>query len=127
MTETNNEQVDDAEDFNNPYKPFSVIVPYELRFSIKDDDKNTSVLIRTISQQVRFGRNEREIFLQHQIDSRYGKDIFTKHMLNWVDNRLHHVEPGDCRLDYIGKPKITELDHAEIEEFAADCLGNLDS
>ena len=49
------------DEIENPYKPYSVIFPYEVRFTIPDDAHNTEITIRTVSEEVRFGCNEKDI------------------------------------------------------------------
>jgi hypothetical protein len=79
MEELEQEVLDELE---NPYRPYSVISPYEVRFTIPDDGHNTEITIRTRSEEVRFGRNERDILLQKEIDNRYGRDTYSKHILD---------------------------------------------
>ena len=52
------------DEIENPYKPYPVLFPYEVRFTIPDDGHNTEITIRTRSEEVRFGRNEKDILLQ---------------------------------------------------------------
>ena len=35
------------DELENPYRPYSVIFPYEVRFTIPDDNHNTEITIRT--------------------------------------------------------------------------------
>ena len=44
------------DELENPYRPYSVIFPYEVRFTIPDDDHNTEITIRTRSEEVRLDR-----------------------------------------------------------------------
>ena len=64
------------DELENPYKPYSVIFPYEIRFTIPDDGHNTEILIRTRSEEVRYGRNEKDILFQKELDNRYGRDTY---------------------------------------------------
>jgi len=65
------------DEIENPYRPYSVIFPYEVRFTIPSDDHNTEITIRTRSEEVRFGRNEKDILFQKELDNRYGRDTYS--------------------------------------------------
>jgi len=110
------------DELENPYKPYSVIFPYEIRFTIPDDGHNTEILIRTRSEEVRYGRNEKDILLQKELDNRYGRDTYSKHILNWVAKRLGTIDPRECDLEYVGTPTVSLMGHKEVKEFAEGCL-----
>jgi len=110
------------DELENPYRPYSVIFPYEVRFTIPDDNHNTEITIRTRSEEVRFGRNEKDILLQVEINKRYGRDTYSKHILNWVGKRLGTIDPRECDLGYVGTPKVSPIDHGQMKEFAEGCL-----
>ena len=110
------------DELENPYRPYSVISPYEVRFTIPDDGHNTEITIRTRSEEVRFGRNQRDILLQKEIDNRYGRDTYSKHILNWVGKRLPDIDPRECDLEYVGTPTVTSIDHQEMKDFTEGCL-----
>ena len=112
------------DELENPYRPYSVISPYEVRFTIPDDGHNTEITIRTRSEEVRFGRNQRDILLQKEIDNRYGRDTYSKHILNWVGKRLPDIDPRECDLEYVGTPTVTSIDHQEMKDFTEDCLND---
>ena len=67
-TEMEREILDESD---NPYRPYSVIFPYEIRFTIPNDNHNTEITITTRSEEIRFGRDERDILLQKEVDNRY--------------------------------------------------------
>ena len=121
MEELEQEVLDQLE---NPYRPYSVISPYEIRFTIPDDGHNTEITIRTRSEEVRFGRNQKDILLQKEIDNRYGRDTYSKHILNWVGKRLPDIDPRECDLEYVGTPKVTSIDHQEMKDFVEGCLND---
>jgi hypothetical protein len=110
------------DELENPYKPYSVIFPYEIRFTIPDDGHNTEILIRTRSEEVRYGRNEKDILLQKELDNRYGRDTYSKHILNWVAKRLGTIDPRECDLEYVGTPTVSLMGHKEVKEFSEGCL-----
>ena len=110
------------DELENPYKPYSVIFPYEIRFTIPDDGHNTEILIRTRSEEIRYGRNEKDILLQKELDNRYGRDTYSKHILNWIAKRLPSIDPRECDLEYLGTPTVSLMGHKEVKEFSEGCL-----
>jgi len=116
------------DELGNPYKPYSVIFPYEVRLTIPEIDypqfDNTEITIRTRSEQVRFGRNERDVFLQTEVDFRYGKDTYSKHILKFLCKILADIDPRTCDLEYLDKPIITPISHQETKDFTDECLNN---
>ena len=110
------------DELENPYKPYSVIFPYEIRFTIPDDGHNTEITIRTRSEEIRYGRNEKDILLQKELDNRYGRDTYSKHILNWVGKRLGTIDPRECDLEYLGTPTVSLMGHKEVKEFSEGCL-----
>ena len=112
------------DELENPYKPYSVIFPYEIRFTIPDDDHNTEITIHTRSEEVRFGRNEKDILLQKGIDNRYGRITYSKHILDWISKRLSSIDPRECDLEYVGTPEVSPIDHQEVKDFIEGYLNN---
>jgi hypothetical protein len=106
----------------NPYRPYRVIFPYEVRLTIPDDGHNTEITIRTRSEEVRFGRNQKDILLQKELDNRYGRDTYSKHILNWVGERLPSIDPRECDLEYVGEPTVEPMNHQQVKDFNERCL-----
>ena len=123
-TELDNLEQEVLDELENPYRPYSVIFPYEIRFTIPDDNHNTEITIRTRSEEVRFGRNEKDILLQKELDNRYGRDTYSKHILNWVGERLSSIDPRECDLEYVGTPTISLIGHEEVKEFIEGSLND---
>jgi len=94
-------------ELKNQYKPYRVEFPYEVRFTIPNDDHNTEITIRTRSEEIRFGKDENDIILQKEIDNRYGRNTYSKHILDWVSKRLPDIDQRECNLDYIDAPSVT--------------------
>ena len=112
------------DELENPYKPYSVIFPYEVRLTIPEDGHNTEITIRTRSEEVRFGRNEKDILFQVEIDHRYGRDTYSKHILDWIAKRLPSIDPRECDLEYVGTPTVSLMGHKEVKEFSEGCLND---
>ena len=114
------------DELENPYQPYSVTFPYEIRCTIPDDGHTTEITIRTRSEEVRFGRNENDILLQKEIDNRYGRDAYSKHILDWVSKRLPSIDPRKCDLKYVDAPKVSPIDHHQVTDFIEGCLNDDD-
>jgi hypothetical protein len=112
------------DELENPYKPYSVIFPYEVRFTIPDDGHNTEITIRTRSEEVRFGRNEKDILLQKEIDNRYGRDNYAKHILEYVGNHIRWGEGENLELEYIATPSVKPMTEKDAKEFIRNCLND---
>ena len=110
------------DELENPYRPYRVIFPYEIRFTIPDDNHNTEITIRTRSEEVRYGRNQKCILLQKELDNRYGRDTYSKHILDWVSKRLGTIDPRECDLEYVGTPTVSLMGHKEVKDFTERCL-----
>ena len=123
-TELDNLEQEVMDELENPYRPYSVIFPYEIRFTIPDDDHNTEITIRTRSEEVRYGRNQKCILRQKELDNRYGRDTYSKHILNWVGERLPDIDPRECDLEYIGTPTVSLMGHNEVKEFIEGSLND---
>ena len=105
------------DEIENPYRPYRVEFPYEVRFTIPNDGHNTEITIRTRSEEVRFGRYEKDILLQKEVDNRYGRDTYSKHILDWVSKRLPDFDPRECDLEFVGTPIVSRIDHQEVQDF----------
>ena len=114
----------EKDELENPYRPYSVIFPYEVRLTIPDDHHNTEITIRTRSEEVRFGRDEQDILLQKELDNRYGRDTYSKHILDWVSKRLPSIDPRKCDLEYVGTLKVSPIDHHQVKDFIKGVLND---
>jgi len=119
LDELEEEVMDEIE---NPYGPFEVTFPYVVRLSIPDDGHNTEVTIRTRSQEVRFGRHERDILLQKEVDNEYGRTTYAKHILDWVSDKLTNIDPRDCTLVYPQEPSVRPLSDDEVREYIDEII-----
>ena len=80
----------------NPNKMFNVIFPYQVRFTISDDEHNTEVIINTKTEEFYSGRNQQDVLFQKEHSDRYSKTAFIKHIQKYVREQLWKVEPEDC-------------------------------
>ena len=119
LDELEEEVMDEIE---NPYLPFEVTFPYVVRLSIPDDGHNTEVTIRTRSQEIRFGRHERDILLQKEVDNQYGRITYAKHILDWVADKLPNINPRNCRVQYPQEPHVRQMDMDDVEEYIDEII-----
>ena len=110
------------DELDNPYKPYRVVVPYGVSFTIPEDGHNTEITIRTKSEEVRYGRNEKDVLLQKEIDNRLSSKTYSKHIINWVRERLWYIDLDECDLEYIGKPSVSPMTKKEVKDFTETCL-----
>ena len=110
------------DELENPFKPYSLVFPYEVRCTIDDDGKNTEIIIRTRSEEILFGRNEKDILLQKELYNEYGKQTYAKHILNWVSKRLPNINPREVELEFKGSPTPLLMNQEETKEFIKGCL-----
>ena len=80
----NNELEKTLEDLENPYRPYRVEFPYEVSFKTPQDQNITEIIVRTRSEEVRFGQSEQDVLLQKGVDNRYGRLTYAKHILDWI-------------------------------------------
>ena len=113
---------DVMEELENPYRPYRVEFPYEVSFTTPQDENITEIIVRTRSEEVRFGRNERDVMLQKGVDNRYGRLTYAKHILNWIAVTLPDIKPKDCEVEYLDDPTVTPMNEEEIREFAERCV-----
>ena len=111
---------------DNPYRPYRVEFPYEVSFKTPQDQNITEIIVKTRSEEVRFGQNERDVMLQKGMDNRYGRLTYAKHILDWIAETLPDIKPKDCEVEYLGEPTVTPMDDEEIREFAVRCCGDDD-
>jgi len=77
----------------NPNRMFSVVFPYQVRFTIPDDGHNTEIVITTKTEEFYSGRNQQDVLFQKEQSDRYSKTAFIKHIQKYVREELWRVEP----------------------------------
>jgi len=114
------------DELENPYRPYRVEFPYEVSFTTPQDQNITEIIVRTRSEEVRFGQSERDVMLQKGVDNRYGRLTYAKHILNWISKTLPDIKPKDCEVEYLDDPTVTPMNEEEIREFAERCIDEED-
>ena len=108
----------------NPNKMFSVVFPYQVRFTIPDDQHNTEIVINTKTEEFFSGRNPQDVLFQKEQSDRYSKTAFIQHILKYLRNELWKVEPSEGHLTYTGKPEITEMSDSRLASFQREIADN---
>ena len=108
----------------NPNKMYSVVFPYQVRFTIPDDQHNTEVIINTKTEEFYSGRNPQDVLFQKEQSDRYSKTAFIKHIQKYVREELWRVEPEDTHLTYTGKPEVTEMSELRLAAFQREIADN---
>ena len=108
----------------NPNKMFSVVFPYQVRFTIPDDDHNTEVIINSKTEEYYSGRNPQDVLFQKEQSDRYSKTAFIKHIQKYVRDEIWSVEPEDAHLNYTGKPEVTEMSETRLATFQREIADN---
>ena len=108
----------------NPNKMFSVVFPYQVRFTIPDDDHNTEIIINSKTEEFYSGRNPQDVLFQKEQSDRYSKTAFIKHIQKYVRDEIWSVEPEDAHLTFTGKPEVTEMSETRLATFQREIADN---
>ena len=101
----------------NPNKMYSVVFPYQVRFTIPDDQHNTEIVINTKTEEFYSARNPQDVLFQKDMSDRYSKTAFIQHIQKYVRDELWRVKPEDAHLTYTRKPEITEMSDTRLASF----------
>ena len=108
----------------NPNKMFSVVFPYQVRFTIPSDAHNTEIVINSKTEEFYSGRNQQDVLFQKEQSDRYSKTAFIKHIQKYVRDELWRVKPEDAHLTYTGKPEVKEMSETELATFQREIAEN---
>ena len=112
------------EKLDNPYHTYSVKFPWQVSFSFADDDYNTTLIIESKSEVLRYGRNEHDIELQMELDLEHSQTTYAKHLINWVRDRIDSIDHREVAVTYGDNLTIEVMSAEEIEDFRQDCLSH---
>ena len=107
---------------NNPFSPYRIEFPYTCSFSIPEDGHITRVTIETRSEELRYGRNEKDIRLQKSLENEDGRPTYAKHLLEWVSNHLYSIDPRECEVTYQDTILIEKMTQEQVEQYREECL-----
>jgi len=108
----------------NPMRPYKLQFPYQLRFQLVEDATRTEVTINTISEEVTFARTRKDALLLKEKNDAFSKEGYTKHIVNWVADRMYHLDLDTCDFSYTDSPDAIEMTDTELEDYAREVISN---
>ena len=109
---------------DNPMRPYKLQFPYQVRFRLTEDVSRTEITINTTSEEMTFARTRKDALLQKERSDAVSKDGYTKHIVNWVADRMHHMDLDTCDFSYTGSPDAIEMTDTELEDYAREVISN---
>jgi len=106
----------------NPFKPYSVMNYHSYKFTLPDDENNTEIIIHTKSEECRYGRDEQDVLLMKLLDDKYSNKTYTKHILEYIRNKLYFDEVENLELSNRQEPDIKLMEDADVEKWVDRCL-----
>ena len=117
-------KIEDNKKSVKDYHIYSVIFPYQVRFTLEGDGNNTEVIINSKSEETFYGKSEEDISLQKELADAYSKNTYSRYIKNWVMKEMDKVKPQDCRLRYTGEPTIRPMTDEELEIWERQVLSS---
>ena len=122
MDELRNEVNDEGA--NNPMLPYKIQFPYQVKFNLAADDNHTEVIINTISEEMTFARTKDDALFLKEKNDEYSKEGYTKHIVNWVAERMYRMDLDECEFSYTGSPDAIEMTDAELDAYAREVISS---
>ena len=122
MDDLENEVNDDGA--GNPMRPYKIQFPYQVKFNLADDDNHTEVIINTISEEMTFARTKDDALFLKEKNDEYSKEGYTKHIVNWVADKMFHLDRDICEFSYTGSPDANEMTDAESDAYAREVISS---
>ena len=120
MEELENEVIEGMGD--NPMRAYKLQFPYQVKFRLTEDGNRTEVLINTISEEMTFARTKKDALLQKERNDAVSKEGYTKHIVNWVGDRMYRIDLDSCELAYTGTTDVKEMTDEELEEYQREVI-----
>ena len=111
---------------DNPMRAYKLQFPYMVRFCLSEDGSRTEISINTISEEVTFARTRKDALLQKERSDAVSKEGYTKHIVNWVAERMCRMDMDECELSYTGSPDAIEMTETELEDYAREVISVAD-
>ena len=118
MTDTSNENNSP----DTPYRPYRVELPYRCSFSIPEDGRITTITIDTRSEELRYGKDEKDIHHQKSAENKHSRPTYAKHILEWTHNHLYSIDPRECEVEYQKGMVIEPMTQEQVNEYREGCL-----
>ena len=121
MDESENEVIEELGE--NPMRAYKLQFPYQVKFCLAGDDHRTEVIINTISEEMTFARTKKDALLQKERNDAVSKDGYTRHIVNWVQERMCTQYLLDtCDFAFTGAADVTEMTDQELEEYEREVI-----
>ncbi len=109
---------------DNPMRPYKIQFPYQVRFQVVEDGNRTEVTIDTISEEVTFARTRIDALLLKEKNDAFSKEGYTKHIFNWVADKMLHLDNDICEFSYTGSPKAVVMTDTELKAYAREVISS---
>jgi len=106
----------------NPYQIYRVVFPYQVRFTLPDDDHNTEIIVNTKSVETYYAKDEEEVLLQKQLSDVHANESYAQHIKQFVTDKLCGVDVKDASLSYTGAPEVSKMTDEELVELKKEII-----
>ena len=120
LEELENEVIEGMGD--NPMRAYKLQFPYQVRFRLSEDVSRTEITICTISEEMTFARTRKDALLQKERSDVVSKDGYTKHIVNWVAEKMYHMDLDTCDFSFTGTADVIEMTEEELEDYAREVI-----
>jgi len=103
-------------------RAYKLQFPYQVRICLAEDGNRTELTINTISEEMTFARTRKDALLQKERNDAVSKDGYTKHIVNWVADRIYRLDAVDCVFTYTGTADVKEMSDEELEEYEREVI-----
>ena len=124
LEELENEVIEGMGD--NPIRAYKLQFPYTVRFRLSEDVSRTEITICTISEEMTFARTRKDALLQKEKSDAVSKDGYTKHIVNWVAEKMYHMDLDTCDFSFTGTADVIEMTEEELEDYAREVISVAD-
>jgi hypothetical protein len=124
LEELENEVIEGMGD--NPMRAYKLQFPYQVRFRLSEDVSRTEITICTISEEMTFARTRKDALLQKEKSDAVSKDGYTKHIVNWVAEKMYHMDLDTCDFSFTGTADVIEMTEEELEDYAREVISVAD-
>ena len=124
LEELENEVIEGMGD--NPMRAYKLQFPYTVRFRLSEDVSRTEITICTISEEMTFARTRKDALLQKEKSDAVSKDGYTKHIVNWVAEKMYHMDLDTCDFSFTGTADVIEMTEEELEDYAREVISVAD-
>jgi hypothetical protein len=125
LDELEDEVMRQLEKIDNPYKVYSVIFPYQVRFTLEDDNHNTEIIINTKSEEFYTAKDVEEVEFQKELSDNYSGYAFIKRIIKYAENQLPYVDVEDAQLTYTGRPEVSEMTEDQLSTFEGELMDSI--